>query len=105
MQVRERTHRVQTTVRLPKRLYDEARACVEKGITTAETINDFIIAAMEAYTKILRRKRIDAAFVHMAEDADYQKEAQLVAEEFRESDWEALEAAEEPLREETNAAR
>ena len=36
------------------------------------------------------RRQIDAAFASMAEDADYQKEAQLLAEEFWYSDWEAL---------------
>jgi hypothetical protein len=34
----------------------------------------------------------------MAEDADYQKEAKLIAEEFGQSDWEAFELIErEPV--------
>ncbi len=41
-----------------------------------------------------RRKQIDAAFAGIAEDADYQKEAKLIAEEFSQSDWEALEISE-----------
>jgi len=103
MQTRERARKVQTTLRLPKPLYEQAKACIEEGNTDAETINDFIIAAIQLYTKILKRKRIDAAFRHMSEDADYQKEAQLVAEEFTQSDWEALEIAVEE--EEANATR
>jgi hypothetical protein len=34
---------------------------------------------------------LDAAFAGMAEDADYQREAEQLAEEFEYSDWEALE--------------
>jgi hypothetical protein len=105
MQVKSRKGKVQATIRVPKALYEQVRSCVLEGSTTAMTINDFIIRAIEAYTKMLRRKRIDAEFSHMAGDAAYQREAQFVAEEFASSDWEALEIAEEPLREETNAAR
>jgi hypothetical protein len=36
----------------------------------------------------------------MAEDADYQKEARLLAEEFEPSDWEALRLGEDHLTEE-----
>jgi hypothetical protein len=45
-----------------------------------------------------QRKEIDAAFAKIAEDADYQKEAALLAEEFEHSDWEALKLEEEDLR-------
>ena len=90
MQVREGKGKVQTTLRLPKPLYEQAKAYVSKGTTAAETINDFIIAAIQAYIKILQRRSIDAEFSHMAEDVNYQKESQLIAEEFTQSDWEAL---------------
>lgn len=103
MPPRERAHKVQTTLRLPRPLYEQAREFVEKGYTAAETINDFFIAAIQAYTKMLRRKRIDAAFAHMAEDADYQKAVQIIAEEFSESDWESLEIDQQS--EEAHAAR
>jgi hypothetical protein len=83
--------KVQTTLRLPRPLYEQAKDSVEKGYTVAETINDFFVAAIRAYLKMLRRKRIDAAFAPMAEDADYQKEVQIIAEEFAKSDWESLE--------------
>lgn len=90
-----RSRKVQTTIRLPKPLYEQARSYVEEGLTTAETINDFFIAAIQAYTKMLRRKKIDAAFGPMAKDADYQKEVQVIAEEFAQSDWESLHAGPE----------
>ncbi len=104
MQRRKSDHKVQTTLRLPRPLYEQAKVCVEKGMTAAETINDFIIAAIRVYTKILRRKRIDAAFNHMAEDANFQKEAQLIAEEFIQADWETFENLQES-EEQANAAR
>lgn len=89
-----RTETRTTTVRLPVRIYDQARCVVDnekKGASgTSLSLNDLIVAAITAYLKMYRRKQIDAAFAGMAEDADYQKEAKLLAEEFEASDWEAL---------------
>ena len=93
MKTRKATPKVQTTLRLPKPLYQQVKAYVSKGATPAETINDFLVAAIHAYTRVLRRKQIDAEFSRMAGDANYQKESQLIAEEFSQSDWEALTAA------------
>lgn len=95
MPVVEQTERVRTTVRLPRPLYEEARCFVNKDLVPAETVNDFIVAAILAYIKLIKRKQIDAAFAGMAEDPDYQKEAELIAEEFANSDWEALLLTEE----------
>ena len=61
MRTRDRARKVQTTLRLPKALYEQAKAAIEAAHTEAETINDFVIAALQLYTKILSRKRIDAA--------------------------------------------
>lgn len=94
MPLSERTERVRTTVRLPRSLYEEARKLVERELVSAETINDFFVAAILAYVKLLRRKQMDADFARMAEDADYQKEARLIAEEFSTSDWETFQMAE-----------
>ncbi len=95
MPAKEKTRKVQTTVRLPRSLYEQAKCFVDKDVSSVNSINDFVVAAIQTYLKMLRRKRIDAAFAGMAEDANYQKEAQLIAEEFEQSDWEALEIAEE----------
>lgn len=90
--------RVRTTVRMPSKLYNEARRFVDHDLVPAENINEFFVRAICAYVKLLHRKRIDAEFAKMAEDADYQKEAKLVAEEFSSSDWEAFEVTErEPV--------
>jgi hypothetical protein len=42
----------------------------------------------------LHRRRIDSAFQRMSQDSAYQEEAELIAAEFEESDWEALETGE-----------
>jgi len=94
-----------TTVRLPRPVYDQAKCVVDKergsgGVGAGQTrisLNDFIVAAIKAYLKMYRRRQIDAAFAGMAEDADYQKEAKLLAEEFEFSDWEALGLEEKDL--------
>ncbi len=104
MDARERNRKVHTTLRLPKPLYEQARALVENGFTTAETMNDFFIAATRSYTKMLQRKQIDAGFALMAKDANYQKEARVITEDFAQSDWETLEPG-IPTKEENHAAR
>jgi len=86
--------RVRATVRLPRMLYDEVRAFVAKGQSSSESVNDFFLAAVRAYVNLLKRRQIDAAFAGMAGDADFQKEAALVAGEFSPSDWEAFEIGE-----------
>jgi hypothetical protein len=86
--------KVRTTVRLPRNLYEEARTYVDKNLVSAETLNDFLVSAVISSLKVVRRKRIDASFACIAEDSDYQKEAKLIAEEFSQSDWEALELGE-----------
>ena len=91
---RERFDKVQTTVRLPRTLYEQARWLIKRNVSSAGSINDFVIAALRTYVKLLKRKQIDAAFAGMAEDADYQKEAHRIAEGFAESDWEALQITE-----------
>ncbi len=79
-----------TTVRLPRALYDQAKGAIRAEGARVASLNDLIVTALKAYLQMLDRRRIDAAFAGMAEDADYQKEAQLLAEEFVYSDWEAL---------------
>jgi hypothetical protein len=86
--------KVRTTVSLSKPIYEEVRSFVDKNVSPAETISGFFVSAIVAYLKLLKRRQIDAKFAAMAEDADYQKEAKLISEEFSQSDWEAFELAE-----------
>lgn len=82
-----------TTIRLPSRMYDQVKSVVEhqkKETSGSLSLNDFIVSAITAYLKMYERRKIDAAFADMAEDANYQEEAILLVEEFTVSDWEAL---------------
>jgi hypothetical protein len=89
----DKNAKVQTTIRVPKPVYEEARDCVQKNWTGAETINDFFVTAIKAYLKMIRRKKIDAAFAGMATDTEFRREALQISEEFSVSDLEALEIA------------
>jgi hypothetical protein len=89
-----RGRKVQKTLRLPAALYEQVRTLVEVK-DKADSINDFIVAALAAYIKAVNREFIDQSFHGMAEDADYQKEVQVISEEFAESDAEALALADE----------
>jgi hypothetical protein len=87
----KREPKVRTTVSLPKPLYEEARSAVAQQATSTDSMNGLFVAAISAYVKLLKRKQIDAKFRAMADDDAYQKETQLISEEFSQSDWEALE--------------
>ena len=91
-----------TTIRLPRPVYDQAKCVVDKesGGRSRISLNEFIVMAITSYLKMYKRRQIDAAFAGMSEDADYQKEAKLLAEEFDYSDWEALEIGEKDLEQE-----
>lgn len=97
-----------TTVRLPRPVYEQAKSIVdkEKGVSgPVMSMNDLIVHAITAYLKMYKRREIDSMFAYMAEDVDYQKEASLLAEEFAQSDWEALRIGEDVLElEPTDAA-
>ena len=78
-----------TTVRLPKKIYEEARAAV-KDSKAASSINDFLVQAVEQRLKQLRDGEIDAAFSKMADDPEYQRDAVTLAQSFEGSDWSAF---------------
>jgi hypothetical protein len=90
----DRNEKVRTTVRLPKSIYDEARTMVEDSVVPVDSLNDFLVTAIATYVKLLKRKRVDAAFAEMARDSAYQEESRQISEEFSQSDWDALEIAE-----------
>ena len=98
--MRARNETCTTTVRLPRPVYEQAKCVVDKekgGSGPVVSMNDLIVLAITSYLKMYRRRQIDAAFAAMAEDADYHKEASLLAEEFANSDWEALQEGEKAL--------
>jgi hypothetical protein len=92
---RKRSERkVRTTISLPEHLYEEVRSVVDTKTAPADSINGLFVSAIRAYVKLIQRKQIDAKFIGMSGDAEYQKEAGQISEEFGPSDWEALERAE-----------
>jgi ATP-dependent protease HslVU (ClpYQ) peptidase subunit len=77
-----------TTVRVPRDIYQRARSVVQR---TQASFNEFVVQAIEEKVHRLSEAEIDAAFAGMAADAEYQREAIALAKEFEKSDWEALE--------------
>jgi Arc/MetJ-type ribon-helix-helix transcriptional regulator len=88
-------HNLQTTLRLPKQLYERIKSHVQRDQTVS--VNEFIVNALAAYVRAVERKAIDDAFLGMADDKQYQREALMIAEQFAASDAEALEISERDL--------
>jgi hypothetical protein len=82
-----------TTVRLPKRLYDEARHALEKGETEAGSLNDLLVQSLEERLQRVRREGIDREFAQMKNDARYQRESATVAKQFASNDRDTWRAA------------
>ena len=83
-----------TTVRLPRGLYDEARVAVEKGKTNATSLNELLVESLGEKLRQLRREHIDSEFVGMRNDAKYQRESKVLADQFATNDLETLKTAE-----------
>lgn len=90
--------RVQTTVRLPRSIYERAKSLAGQGPEDVNTFNDVVVAALAHYLGEARRRQIDRAFEGMAGDQDYQRTARLIEAEFSASDWEAFQTAESDAR-------
>jgi hypothetical protein len=86
--------KIQRTIRLPKYLFEEAEQLI-RFCGHGESINDFIVKSMKLRIAMLKRKELDAKFAEMSKDTDYQKEAQLITEEFESSDWETAKLLDE----------
>lgn len=88
MPVTARKQYQNTTVRLPRHVYERAKTVVVQS--QASSFNEFVIQAIEEKIRRLTEAEIDAAFAKMAEDADYQRSSIALASEFAKSDWEAF---------------
>jgi hypothetical protein len=93
--VSESPRKVQTTLRLPRQLYEKAKLFVDRG--SKGSVNDLIVNALAAYVRAMERKAIDDAFRPMATDKRYRREALRVAEQFSASDAETIEIGERDL--------
>ncbi|HUI42351.1 MAG TPA: CopG family transcriptional regulator [Terriglobia bacterium] len=86
----KRATKVQTTVRLPKPLYDKAKQLIRRGEVRVGSVNELMIESLQSRIRAVERQHIDAQFASMSEDRHYQRQAERVTEEFEPSDWEAL---------------
>src|SRR4051794_8458327 len=81
-----------TAVRIPRPLYEEARCLV--GQSSKGALTELVTESLREKLHALRRQRIDDAFAGMATDEKYQKETMKVAREFEASDWHAFRQSE-----------
>jgi hypothetical protein len=77
-----------TTVRLPRNVYERAKTVVVRS--QASSFNEFVVQAIEEKVRRLTEAEIDAAFAQMADDADYQRSSIALASEFAKNDGEAF---------------
>ena len=85
-----------TTVRVPRRLYEQAKTALSRS--RESSLNEFVVQAIEEKLRRLTEAEIDAAFAQMAQDPDYQRDAMTLAREFEKSDWEAFSAQHDSFR-------
>lgn len=79
---------VRTTVSLPEELVRRVDRAVEEG--AAKSRNELLVSALEREVELLERRRLDAEFAGMADDEEYLREAEGLAEDFALADREAL---------------
>lgn len=84
---------IRTTVSLPEELVSRADRAVREG--AARSRNELLASALRHEIEWLERREVDEAFAGMAEDEEYLKEAEEIAEQFADSDREALRNSEE----------
>lgn len=94
MPAAQKTRYQNTTVRLPKQVYERAKTAIVRS--QASSFNEFVVQAIEEKVRRLTEAEIDAAFARMADDPDYQRDSIALARAFERSDWEALEPAVNP---------
>lgn len=83
---------VRTTLTIPAELLEATDLAVSEG--TARSRNEFVALALRHELAAQKRARIDAAFAEMAQDYEYQKDAEQISNEFAAADWEAFKLGE-----------
>ncbi len=81
-----------TTVRLPRRLYEEARRALEHGDTEASSLNDLLVQSLEERLNRLHRELIDREFAQMKDDKQFHRESEVIARQFASNDRDTLRA-------------
>jgi hypothetical protein len=82
-----------TTVRLPREVYERAKLTIKRA-KAASSFNEFVVHAIQEKMQRLTEAEIDRAFAQMADDPQYQRESVDLAKAFEKSDWEALQSTE-----------
>ncbi|MGI8553147.1 MAG: CopG family transcriptional regulator [Dehalococcoidia bacterium] len=77
-----------TTLAIPADLLAAVDEAVCKG--KARSRNAFVAGALQRELAAIRRAEIDASFIGMGDDDEYQEEAKQISAEFAQSDWEAF---------------
>jgi metal-responsive CopG/Arc/MetJ family transcriptional regulator len=80
--------KVRTTITISERLLDRSQYFIDSGVAANRTA--LIELALDKFLDELERQEIDRQFAAMADDKSYQELNESLAEEFAESDWEAL---------------
>lgn len=88
----ERHERVRTTITLPSDLLERSQRFIDDGTAPNRTV--LIETALEHLLNELERGEIDRQFAVLADDESYADMNKAMAEEFAESDWEALDLSE-----------
>jgi metal-responsive CopG/Arc/MetJ family transcriptional regulator len=83
---------IRTTLKLPAELLEAIDRAVEQGL--ARSRNEFVAIALRHELAAQKRAEIDAAFVAMADDDEYQSQALMISNEFAKADWEAFQLGE-----------
>jgi hypothetical protein len=85
-----------TTVRMPKVVYEEAKTIVQRR-EEVSSVNEFIVEAVKDKLREISEAEIDAAFVLMASDPDYTRDAIAMTREFEKSDWDAFQVGQKTV--------
>ena len=79
---------VRTTLALPADLLEATDKAVREG--KARSRNELVAEALRRELAARRRAEIDAEIAEMANDAEYQREAAQLEQEFAQASWEAF---------------
>lgn len=79
---------VRITINVPVDLLTRSQHFIDDSIISDR--NTLFVMALEQFLLKLERQEIDLRFEVMAEDNEYQAMNQQLAEDFSDSDWEAL---------------
>lgn len=91
--ISKKHRKVRTTINLSDQLLDRSQYFIDLGVAPNRTA--LIELALDQFLDDLERQEIDRQFKAMVDDTAYQKLNETIAEEFAESDWEALSKVED----------